>query len=147
MVCARIFGCNVDCPRSWTIVGTGSTFSSHSIGLHCCSLADARASRRLPRTVAVTAVKILPWSRANQRAGISLEGKRFSSPCASAIQIVRPLESIAETRATSKSRNAASNKKPPRGQVWRLIVKYCCLRIVDHLGRRVARFKLGAHFL
>ena len=52
--------------------------------------------------------------------------KRFpSSRCASAIQIVRPLESIAETQ--------------PQLQP--------ALGIVDHLRRRFARFKLCAHFL
>src|SRR6267378_7585121 len=48
-----------------------------------------------------------------------------SSRCASKIQIVRPLESIAEAQ--------------PQLQP--------ALRIVDHLRRRLARFKLGAHFL
>ena len=48
-----------------------------------------------------------------------------SSRCASAIQIIRPQESTAETQ--------------PQLQP--------ALRIVDHLRRRLARFKLGAHFL
>jgi len=52
--------------------------------------------------------------------------KRFpSSRCASAIQIFRPLESIAETQ-------------PQLHPV---------LRIVDHLRRRFVQFKLGAHLL
>jgi hypothetical protein len=60
--------------------------------------------------------------------------KRFpSSRCAFAIQIVRPLESIAETQ--------------PKLQPAFLRLSAALLIVADHLRRRFARFNLGAHFL
>src|SRR5438034_1027701 len=79
-----------------------------------------------PKTIKV-------WPRiadSNSRNAVSISSacttKRFpSSRCASAIQIVRPLESIAERQP---------QLQPASG-------------IVDHLRRRFARFKLCAHLL
>ena len=60
--------------------------------------------------------------------------KRFPSlRCASAIQIVRPLESIAETQ--------------PQLQRALLRLSAALLVVLGHLRHRFARFNLGAHLL
>ena len=70
--------------------------------------------------------------------------KRFPSRCASKIQTVRPLQSIAETQAQPKtgfaeivSDDLPVIHEPQRGR---------SLIVVDHFGRCLGYFELGAHF-